>query len=595
MKNRVLLITLIGFFNCSVFATSIKTGLYLILTEYGQDPATTTPVLDPDFEFTQDLGDGYYSLSFPITKIGVEDQKLSKSFKVYDSNKKVFSDFHAQWSLAQSFHYAPSKWQSKEVIFVVNSNNLYANYNGEFGVVGCKNEWVEAFTDLKMLHETSMEAGVQYVWARNDADWIWTGRYSSNVGVHTNGNTFHAEIGAWHHAGDNPDLFRYEPEGYPGAKRLLNEQFGFPAEGAVVARVAYNLKRLRFCVFNEANEFAIGEDKFKIMGDKYVLRKKFPAGTHNITVSANFNMEEGTPSSFNLEKESLVELWFYADTNPNKDNNLHIVKDAIPYETLYPNVDFAPVYQGRYIIQSLQNDTKDNLNYIGLSGDSFEMTAAENLTDGTAQENSAIRNVFFSNHFYPGDALRHHGENMFAIMHHSNWSPATGALNVGNYESGYMVNNAPYDYWSVAKDMYQHRALQIKRFEIKDQKDIYALITTDGKALTNSVQNGEKRLKVEEFTQAPNQLWLITSEDNFNGFVDTSISQKAVKELNVYSANRQIVITGINNRDKVELYDLQGRLVVTQVANDDHILIISATPGIYIVRINDIVKKVVIK
>ena len=70
----------------------------------------------------------------------------------------------------------------------------------------------------------------------------------------------------------------------------------------------------------------------------------------------------------------------------------------------------------------------------------------------------------------------------------------------------------------------------------------------------------------------------------------TAVKQIDDSKYKVYSAEKTIRISGLTAADKVSLFDIYGRQMIVTTPS-----VIKANAGVYIVKINDSVTKVVVK
>jgi len=74
----------------------------------------------------------------------------------------------------------------------------------------------------------------------------------------------------------------------------------------------------------------------------------------------------------------------------------------------------------------------------------------------------------------------------------------------------------------------------------------------------------------------------------------TAVENVTVSELNVYSETQAIILNGVESQN-IAIYDVNGRLVYNTVVTTDTARFAVPAAGIYVVRVNDKVAKVIVK
>lgn len=331
-------------FSFNMSAGTVKTGIYLLFGNI-ENPNVAmwdSPVtydksnLNPNYEFNIDLGEGFYALELTPADLGfnsAEPKAIEKLFRAFNTVNGQLSPFGSKWvdpEKGMRFHYIPELRPENDVIkFVVNSKTLEVNWNASLAVGGRFEEYT---AEYKELMGDGIAGDPEYVLNLNKEEGVKTFSFESMTGIAVIGGADYprfAYVGQCTNKefGMTYILSEQSAEGDGGIK-FFDKQFGAPAPSAekVPMRISFRLDRLESTITFVNNEFFIGADKFVMQGDKYIIFKSYPAGTHSVTVTTpSFDMEAGEATSFTLDAESSVKFWFYADTNPNK-GNLHVEK-----------------------------------------------------------------------------------------------------------------------------------------------------------------------------------------------------------------------------------------------------------------------------
>lgn len=129
------------------------------------------------------------------------------------------------------------------------------------------------------------------------------------------------------------------------------------------------------------------------------------------------------------------------------------------------------------------------------------------------------------------------------------------------------------------------------------------IIDTDNKnLLTTSIKGNTLTLTPNKDQQGTAK---ITVRFNSNGktvdkelianvFTTTGIETDVIENINVYTKEGNIYIENVKSAVKVNIYNVQGQLIFTQLASDDLVISDIDTKGIYIVKINNKTYKVII-
>lgn len=116
--------------------------------------------------------------------------------------------------------------------------------------------------------------------------------------------------------------------------------------------------------------------------------------------------------------------------------------------------------------------------------------------------------------------------------------------------------------------------------------DVYLRKTLvhDFRVYSKALNDAEIQTSVINVGETINKLEIAFNED------PTAVKQIDNSKYNVYSADKTIRISGLGTTDKVSLFDIYGRQMIVTTPS-----VIKANAGVYIVKINDSVTKVVVK
>ena len=360
-------------------------------------------------------------------------------------------------------------------------------------------------------------------------------------------------------------------------------------------RFAFNFHRLRFSVFCETHEYyldGIEQDKFTLQGDKMILYKEFNAGTHNVTVSTpSFDMPSCNPTIFTINKSGLVKLWFYADLNPNFDNNLHIEENVLSLAEEFPNIHFTPDHEKPYFIQAY-NPTEETSQYITLQEDGLlKMESITNPSNGLAVENIRSRFIFITKFFKPGPELAKHSMNALAITNEQRWDKLNGTdriISYSNADKG--IQEEPFPYGTASSADFKNKTFFIQKEAMVNEIDYYTIKNCSGDLLTNNTTT----IPTFQASNAKfeNQLWrIIGAEDLSNITGGDKIDNMHIK---IYAQNRSIIAEGNISGETITIYDATG-IKHSQEICPGRYFSKELASGIYLITIKDKTQKIIIE